>query len=80
MVLLAVGIVLAAIGVMGDHTEHHQYSWAAFYANALFFFFIALGCAVLLRPEQHHRDGMDGAGAPGVRGHFLLRAASARSR
>jgi hypothetical protein len=44
MVVLALGIVLAAIGVMGDHTEHHQYSWAAFYANALFFFFIALGC------------------------------------
>ena len=43
LVLLAVGIVLAVIGVIGDHTDHHQYSWAAFYANALFFFFIALG-------------------------------------
>ena len=46
MALLAVGIVLAAIGVIGDHTDHHQYSWAAFYANA--FSSHRAGVAVLL--------------------------------
>lgn len=43
LALIVVGLVLAVIGLAGDHTEHKQYTWAAFYANALFFFFIALG-------------------------------------
>ena len=43
LVLIVIGLVMAAIGLMGDHTGHKQYTWAAFYANALFFFFIALG-------------------------------------
>lgn len=43
LALIALGLVMAAIGVVGDHSDHHQHSWAAFYANALFFFFIALG-------------------------------------
>ena len=43
MALIIIGLVMAAIGVLGDHTHHKQYTWAAFYSNALFFFFIALG-------------------------------------
>lgn len=43
LALIIIGLVMAAIGVMGDHTDHKQYTWAAFYSNALFFFFIALG-------------------------------------
>lgn len=43
LALIIIGLVMAAIGVIGDHTDHKQYTWAAFYANALFFFFIALG-------------------------------------
>ncbi|HMN04681.1 MAG TPA: quinol:cytochrome C oxidoreductase [Flavobacteriales bacterium] len=43
LALIVIGLVMAIIGVMGDHTDHKQYSWAAFYTNALFFFFIALG-------------------------------------
>jgi len=43
LALIIIGLVMAGIGVVGDHTDHKQYSWAAFYANALFFFFIALG-------------------------------------
>ncbi|MBK6409824.1 MAG: quinol:cytochrome C oxidoreductase [Flavobacteriales bacterium] len=43
LALIIIGLVMAGIGVVDDHTDHKQYSWAAFYANALFFFFIALG-------------------------------------
>jgi hypothetical protein len=43
LVLIIIGLVMAVIGFTGDHTDHKQYTWAAFYANALFFFFIALG-------------------------------------
>ncbi len=43
LALILIGVVMAIIGVVGDHTDNKQYSWAAFYANALFFFFIALG-------------------------------------
>ncbi len=43
LALMLIGVVMAIIGVVGDETDHKQYSWAAFYANALFFFFIALG-------------------------------------
>lgn len=43
LALIVIGLVMAAIGVVGDHSDHKQYSWAAFYGNALFFFFIALG-------------------------------------
>ncbi|MCL4281640.1 MAG: quinol:cytochrome C oxidoreductase [Flavobacteriales bacterium] len=44
LALIVIGLVMAAFGVAGDHTDHKQYTWAAFYANALFFFFIGLGC------------------------------------
>lgn len=43
LALIIIGLVMAVIGIMGDHTDHKQYTWAAFYTNALFFFFIALG-------------------------------------
>lgn len=43
LALIVIGLVMAAIGLAGDHSDHKQYSWAAFYGNALFFFFIALG-------------------------------------
>ena len=43
LALIIIGLVMAVIGVVGDHTDNKQYSWAAFYANALFFFFISLG-------------------------------------
>ncbi|MFT3884234.1 MAG: quinol:cytochrome C oxidoreductase [Flavobacteriales bacterium] len=43
MLLMAIGVVLAGIGVVGDHTEHHQESWAALFINGFFFFGIALG-------------------------------------
>lgn len=43
LALIIIGLVMAVIGIVGDHTDHKQYSWAAFYTNALFFFFIALG-------------------------------------
>jgi len=43
LVLIIIGLVMAVIGFVGDHTDHKQYTWAAFYANALFFFLIALG-------------------------------------
>jgi hypothetical protein len=39
-----IGLVVAAVvGMMGDHTEHHQYSWANLFVNGFFFFGIALG-------------------------------------
>jgi hypothetical protein len=43
LALVIIGLVMVAIGIAGDHTEHKQYTQSAFYANALFFFFIALG-------------------------------------
>lgn len=43
LALIIIGLVMAGVGVAGDHTDHKQYTWAAFYANALFFFFISLG-------------------------------------
>lgn len=43
LALIIIGLVMVAFGVVADHTAHKQYTWAAFYANALFFFFIALG-------------------------------------
>ncbi|MBS1941800.1 MAG: quinol:cytochrome C oxidoreductase [Bacteroidetes bacterium] len=41
--LIIIGLVMVGIGVAGDHSDHRQYTWSAFYANALFFFFISLG-------------------------------------
>jgi hypothetical protein len=43
LAMIIIGLVMVVFGVMSDHTGHKQYTWAAFYANALFFFFIALG-------------------------------------
>ncbi|HEY0978254.1 MAG TPA: quinol:cytochrome C oxidoreductase [Flavobacteriales bacterium] len=43
MFLIVVGFALALIGVFGDHTDHHQHSWAALLINGFFFFGIALG-------------------------------------
>ena len=41
--LMLVGIVAALIGIMGDHSEHHQRTWASLLVNGFFFFGISLG-------------------------------------
>lgn len=43
MALIIIGLAMAIIGAIGDHTEQHQHTWAAFFANGIFFFFISLG-------------------------------------
>ncbi|MCB0792333.1 MAG: quinol:cytochrome C oxidoreductase [Flavobacteriales bacterium] len=40
---MVVGIAAALIGIIGDHSEGHQHTWAALFVNGFFFFGIALG-------------------------------------
>lgn len=48
MALMIFGLALAIFGVLADDTAHFQHSWAAFYANGIFYFFIALGTLFFL--------------------------------
>ncbi len=41
--ILVLGLVLAAVGIINDHTDHHQNTWAALFINGFFFFGISLG-------------------------------------
>lgn len=43
MTLMVIGLALAVLGFVRDHTEHHQQSWAALFINGFFFFGVALG-------------------------------------
>jgi hypothetical protein len=43
LALIVIGIVGALIGIVGDHTDHHQRSWAALLVNGFFFFGISAG-------------------------------------
>ncbi len=44
MILIALGVVMAAYGiVVEDHSEHHQRTWASLLVNGFFFFGIGLG-------------------------------------
>ncbi len=43
MALMVIGAVAAVIGILGDHTDHHQRTWASLFVNGFFFFGIALG-------------------------------------
>jgi hypothetical protein len=43
LTLLVVGLVAALVGIMGDHTDHHQRSWASLLVNGFFFMGISLG-------------------------------------
>ncbi|MCB9170513.1 MAG: quinol:cytochrome C oxidoreductase [Flavobacteriales bacterium] len=40
---MVIGVVAALIGILGDHSEHHQRTWASLFVNGFFFFGIALG-------------------------------------
>lgn len=41
--LMGLGALATVVGVLGDHTDHHQRSWASLLINSFFFFGIALG-------------------------------------
>jgi hypothetical protein len=41
--LMILGVLAAVVGIMGDHTEHHQRTWASLLVNGFFFFGIGLG-------------------------------------
>src|SRR5690606_33790339 len=43
LALIVLGVVGAIIGILGDHTDHHQRSWSALLVNAFFFFGISAG-------------------------------------
>lgn len=43
LTLMVIGFAMAILGFAGDHTEHHQNTWAALFINGFFFFGIALG-------------------------------------
>lgn len=41
--LMILGALATVVGVMGDHTDHHQRSWASLLINSFFFLGISLG-------------------------------------
>ncbi|MCB0768210.1 MAG: hypothetical protein KDB95_13455, partial [Flavobacteriales bacterium] len=41
--LIILGAVGAVVGILGDHTDHHQRTWASLLVNGFFFFGIGLG-------------------------------------
>ncbi len=43
MALIVVGAVATLVGVFGDHSDHHQRTWANLLINAFFFLGISLG-------------------------------------
>ena len=43
MALIVVGAVATLVGVIGDHTDHYQRTWADLLINGFFFFGIAVG-------------------------------------
>ncbi len=43
MSLIVLGALATLAGILGDHTDHHQRSWANLLINGFFFFGIALG-------------------------------------
>jgi hypothetical protein len=43
MTLIGVGLVAAVVGILGDHTDHHQRTWANLLVNGFFFLGISLG-------------------------------------
>ncbi len=40
---MALGAVATMVGIMGDHTDHHQRTWASLLVNGFFFLGITLG-------------------------------------
>ncbi|MBL7939239.1 MAG: quinol:cytochrome C oxidoreductase [Flavobacteriales bacterium] len=40
---MILGALATVAGVMGDHSDHHQHSWASLLVNGFFFFGISLG-------------------------------------
>jgi hypothetical protein len=43
MALIALGAVATVVGILGDHTDHHQRTWANLLVNGFFFLGISLG-------------------------------------
>lgn len=43
MGVIALGAAATLVGIMGDHTDHHQRTWASLLVNAFFFLGITLG-------------------------------------
>lgn len=43
MTLIVVGLAATLFGIMGDHTDHHQRTWANLLVNGFFFLGISLG-------------------------------------
>jgi len=43
MILIGVGALATAAGVLGDHSDHHQHTWSALLVNGFFFLGIGLG-------------------------------------
>jgi hypothetical protein len=43
MALIALGAVVTVAGILGDHTDHHQRTWANLLVNGFFFLGISLG-------------------------------------
>ena len=41
--LIVLGVVATVVGIVGDHTDHHQRTWANLLVNGFFFFGISLG-------------------------------------
>jgi len=41
--LMILGALATVVGIMGDHTDHHQRTWANLLVNGFFFFGIGLG-------------------------------------
>ncbi len=41
--LIIVGLILSIVGIMQDHSDHHQQTWVNLFVNGFFFFGIALG-------------------------------------
>lgn len=41
--LIILGVLATVVGIMGDHTDHHQRTWANLLVNSFFFFGIGLG-------------------------------------
>ncbi len=43
MALIALGAVATVVGILGDHTDHHQRTWASLLVNGFFYLGISLG-------------------------------------
>jgi hypothetical protein len=72
LALIILGAVGTLVGILGDHTDHHQRTWANLLVNGFFFFGISVGALFFYALQ----NATETAGAACVRRH--LRSAAHR--